>query len=49
MVLLRSEDGISNHTGQERRTGIDREFDYRYSVLILVFGSLIRQGKLSER
>jgi hypothetical protein len=30
------------------RKQIDREFDYRYSVLILVFGRLIRAGRLSE-
>lgn len=32
-----------------RRTEIDREFDYRYSVLISVFGELIRQGRLTEQ
>ena len=30
------------------RKQIDREFDYRYAVLIFVFGNLIRAGKLSE-
>lgn len=30
------------------RTGIDLRFDYRYSVLIFVFGNLIRCGRLSE-
>lgn len=33
----------------QRRTDIDRQFDYRYSVLILVFADLIRQGKLSAK
>jgi len=32
----------------ERRTQIDRQFDYRYSLLIFLFGNLIQQGKLSE-
>jgi len=32
----------------KRRQQIDREFDYRSSVSILVFGNLIRQGKLRE-
>lgn len=27
---------------------IDRQFDYRYSVLILVFGNLIRRGRLRK-
>ena len=31
----------------ERRKEIDRTYDYRYSVLPLVFGELIRQGRLS--
>jgi hypothetical protein len=30
------------------RKEIDRMYDYRYSVLPLVFGSLIREGRLSE-
>lgn len=33
----------------ERRTQIDRQFAYRYYVLILVFGDLMRQGRLSEQ
>ena len=33
----------------QRRTDIDRRFDYRYSVLILVFANLIRQKRLSEK
>jgi hypothetical protein len=33
----------------ERRTQIDRQFDYRCSVLIFVFGDLIRQARLSEQ
>jgi hypothetical protein len=30
------------------RTDADRRFDYRYSVLIFVFGNLIRRGRLRE-
>jgi hypothetical protein len=30
------------------RKEIDRLYDYRYSVLPLVFGNLIREGRLSE-
>jgi len=33
----------------QRRTDIGRQFDYRYSVLILVFANLIRQKRLSEK
>jgi len=33
----------------KRRTQIDRQFDYRYSVLIMVFGILLRDGKLTEQ
>jgi hypothetical protein len=33
----------------DRRTQIDRQYEYKYSVLILVFGNLIQQGMLSER
>ena len=33
----------------QRRTDIDRQFDYRYSVLVLVFENLIRQKKLNEK
>jgi photoprotection regulator FRP-like protein len=29
------------------RREIDRQYDYRYSVLPLVFGNLVRQGRLS--
>jgi hypothetical protein len=32
----------------ERRLEIDRRYDYRYSVLPLVFASLLRDGKLTE-
>ena len=32
----------------ERRRQIDRTFDYRYSVLPLVFATLLRNGRLSE-
>src|SRR6267143_2586298 len=30
------------------RKEIDRRYDYRYSVLTLVFGNLVREGRLSE-
>jgi hypothetical protein len=33
----------------DRRAEIDRQYEYKYSVLILVFGSLIQQGMLSEQ
>jgi hypothetical protein len=33
----------------ERRIQIDRQYEYKYSVLILVFGNLIQQGRLSEQ
>lgn len=32
----------------ERRRRIDRTFDYRYSVLPLVFANLLRDGKITE-
>ncbi|MFZ0663872.1 MAG: hypothetical protein WAM66_14360 [Acidobacteriaceae bacterium] len=32
----------------ERRRRIDRTFDYRYSVLPVVFANLLRDGRLSE-
>jgi len=32
----------------ERRREIDRKYDYRYSVLPLVFTALLREGRLSE-
>jgi hypothetical protein len=32
----------------DRRTEIDRKYEYKYSVLILVFGNLIQQGMLRE-
>jgi hypothetical protein len=32
-----------------RRTQIDRQYEYKYSVLILVFGNLIQQGRLTEQ
>lgn len=31
-----------------RHAEIDVDFDYRYSVLIIVFGNLIRRGRLRE-
>jgi Photoprotection regulator fluorescence recovery protein len=31
-----------------RRHEIDRQYDYRYSVLLMVFGALIRKGRLRE-
>ena len=33
----------------EQRKEIDRTYDYRYSVLPLVFANLIRQGRLTEQ
>jgi photoprotection regulator FRP-like protein len=36
------------HYLTERRTQIDRQYEYKYSLLILVFGNLIQQGRLSE-
>ena len=32
----------------KHRKAIDNKYDYRYSVLPLVFGGLIREGYLSE-
>ena len=32
----------------ERRRGIDRKYDYRYSVLPLVLAALLSEGRLSE-
>jgi hypothetical protein len=32
-----------------RRDEIDRRFDYRYSVLPEVFGSLVKEGRLTEQ
>ena len=37
------------HFLTQRRKHIDRQFDFRYSVLPMVFGNLIRQGRLSEQ
>lgn len=34
---------------RQRRRAIDRTYDYRYSVLPMVFGILIRQGHLREQ
>ncbi len=31
----------------QRRKEIDRKYDYRYSILPLVFGSLLHEGRLS--
>jgi Photoprotection regulator fluorescence recovery protein len=33
----------------ERRVQIDREYEYKYSVLIFVLGNLVREGMLSEQ
>ena len=33
----------------ERRTEIDSKYDYRYPVLPLVLGNLIREGRIAER
>jgi hypothetical protein len=32
----------------KRRKEIDRQYDYRYSVLLFVFADLIRKGRLRE-
>jgi len=32
----------------QRRKDIDRLYDYRYSMLPLIFGNLLRQGRLAE-
>jgi len=32
----------------ERRRQIDRDYDYRYSVLVLVFTVLLQTGRISE-
>jgi hypothetical protein len=32
----------------ERRQEIDKRYDYRYSVLPLVFAQLLRDGRLTE-
>jgi hypothetical protein len=34
------------HYLTQRRKEIDRQYDYRYSVLTVVFASLIRKGRL---
>jgi hypothetical protein len=33
----------------QRRTQIDRQYEYKYSVLIFVFADLVRQGLLREQ
>ena len=33
----------------QRRKHIDRQYDYRYSVLHAVLGNLIREGRLAEQ
>ncbi len=33
---------------REKRICIDRKYDYRYSQLILVFGHLLREGRIQE-
>jgi hypothetical protein len=32
----------------ERRIEIDRKYDYRYSVLPIVFAELVKQGRIAE-
>jgi hypothetical protein len=36
------------HYLTQRRTQIDRQFDYRYSVMVFVFADLLSRGRLSE-
>jgi hypothetical protein len=31
-----------------RRKQIDQKYDYRYSVLLMVFGCLLREGSIDE-
>jgi len=38
---------LERHLTQCRKE-IDRRYDYRYSVLSLAFGNLVREGRLSE-
>src|ERR1700737_3162783 len=38
-------EGYLTHSRKE----IDRRYDYRYSMLALVFGNLVREGRLSEQ
>jgi hypothetical protein len=38
---------LENYLTHSRKE-IDRKYDYRYSVLPLVLGNLIREGRLSE-
>ncbi len=38
--------GIRRNTGNRR---IDRQYDYRYSVLLNVFAALIQKGRLREQ
>ena len=37
------------HYLTQRRKDIDRLYDYRYSMLPLIFGNLLRQGRLAEQ
>src|SRR3990172_3037292 len=32
----------------EERTNVDGKYDYRYSVLVMVFGRLMREGLIEE-
>jgi hypothetical protein len=36
------------HFLSQRRRELDAKYDYRYSQLILVFGRLVREGRLTE-
>lgn len=38
---------IQEHLDRTRRE-IDRKYDYRYSQLIVVFGRLLREGRIQE-
>ncbi|MBV9265250.1 MAG: hypothetical protein JO061_03685 [Acidobacteriaceae bacterium] len=33
----------------ERRRELDRKYDYRYSVLPIVFATLVKQGRITEK
>jgi hypothetical protein len=39
---------LEHHLTQLRKE-IDRKYEYKYSVLLLVFGELVREGRLDVR
>src|SRR5215472_1134040 len=58
--IIQETDRIASHTKpasglwelehwlSQRRKGIDRKYDYRYSPLTRAFGRLLREGRLKE-